>query len=82
MKTTITTKTETRAKVVHELELSSTELLGLYLAMTDLLVVMQSSPELWLTQIPAFSAFLDGFTPEKQVELEEFINREQIWSNT
>lgn len=82
MKAIVTSKTETRTKVVHELELSSTELLGLYLTMADFMTVMQSSPELWTTQMPVVSAFLEGFTPEKQAKLEATITEEQSWRNT
>ena len=83
MQVTITSRTETRAKVAHELILSSQELLDLYrtaAARLDAALEEQMTEELAF-QITTLQAFLVPFTMEKEAELVAFIAAEAGWVN-
>lgn len=85
MQVKITSRTETRAKVAHELTFSSQELLDLYRTADVLLALLESdqSPatEERTLQIVTLQAFLVPFTTEKETELLAFISAESSWVN-
>lgn len=83
MQVTITSRTETRAKVVHELVFSSQELLDLYRTADALLALLGSFPspatEEQTFQRTTLQAFLAPYTVEKEKELLNFISAESSW---
>ncbi len=85
MQVKITTRTETRAKVVHELILSSQELLDLYRTADALLATLEedTSPatEEQTFQRTTLQVFLTPYTVEKEAELLAFIAAESGWVN-
>ncbi len=85
MQVTITTRTETRAKVAHELTFSSQELLDLYRTADVLLAALEAdiepATEERTFQIATLQAFLAPYTVEKEKELLAFIAEESSWVN-
>jgi hypothetical protein len=85
MQVKITTRTETRAKVVHELTFSSQELLDLYRTADALLAALEEDTnpvtEERTFQITALQAFLTPYTVEKEKELLAFIAEESSLVN-
>ena len=85
MQAIITSRTETRAKVAHELVFSSQELLDLYRTADMLLATLEedTSPvtEERTFQIATLQAFLAPYTVEKEKELLAFISAEAGWVN-
>jgi hypothetical protein len=85
MQVTITSRTETRAKVAHELTFSSQELLDLYRTADALLEALEADTEPATEertfQIATLQAFLAPYTMEKEKELLAFIAEESGWSN-